>query len=92
MMVIDKWLTMTPQEHMDEVGTEPDCPFCGRARVTRSTYIRCHHCGKNWSEGQDIFKHPHIKATSSTEPEENSIAQPASAIPDGLDELVASIK
>lgn len=31
-----------------EVGTEPECPLCGRPRVTRSCYIRCNPCGVNW--------------------------------------------
>ena len=29
------------KDAMDEVGTEPPCPFCGRPRVSRSSYIRC---------------------------------------------------
>lgn len=24
------------------------CPYCHRARFTRSDYIRCSHCGMNW--------------------------------------------
>lgn len=36
------------QERMNEVGTEPPCPFCGRLRVSRSDYIRCNPCGVNW--------------------------------------------
>lgn len=31
-----------------EVGIEPPCPFCGKPRVSRSSYIRCQPCGKNW--------------------------------------------
>jgi ribosomal protein L37AE/L43A len=33
---------------MDESGTEPPCPFCGKPRVSRSSYIRCNGCGVNW--------------------------------------------
>jgi predicted RNA-binding Zn-ribbon protein involved in translation (DUF1610 family) len=36
------------QAAMNEPGTEPPCPFCGRARVLRSDYIRCLPCGINW--------------------------------------------
>jgi ribosomal protein L37AE/L43A len=45
-------------ERLAEVGTEPACPFCGRPRVTRSTYIRCNRCGLNWGEGQSVDRHP----------------------------------
>ena len=36
------------QERLNEVGTEPMCPFCGSPRVARSDYIRCLPCGVNW--------------------------------------------
>jgi len=36
------------KDRLDEVGTEPDCPFCQKPRVTRSDYIRCNPCGVNW--------------------------------------------
>lgn len=38
------------QERMSEVGTEPMCPFYGRARVNRpeGKYIRCNPCAVNW--------------------------------------------
>ena len=36
------------QVRLNEVGTEPPCPFCKRPRVSRSTYIRCNPCGVNW--------------------------------------------
>ena len=36
------------QDRLNEVGTEPPCPFCGRPRVSRSSYIRCNPCGVNW--------------------------------------------
>jgi hypothetical protein len=35
-------------DRLSEVGTEPPCPFCGRAMVLRSDYIRCLPCGVNW--------------------------------------------
>ena len=31
-----------------EVGTGPNCLFCGIPRVQRSDYIRCMGCGINW--------------------------------------------
>ena len=36
------------QDRLNEVGTEPPCPFCQRPRVLRSDYIRCNPCGVNW--------------------------------------------
>jgi uncharacterized Zn finger protein (UPF0148 family) len=36
------------QDRLNEVGTMPACPLCGRPRVQRSDYIRCNPCGKNW--------------------------------------------
>ena len=36
------------QARINEVGTEPDCPFCHQPRVSRTTYIRCNPCGINW--------------------------------------------
>ena len=36
------------QKALNEVGSEPPCPFCHRARVLRSDYIRCNPCGMNW--------------------------------------------
>ena len=38
----------TREERLNEVGTEPPCPFCQKPRVTRSNYIRCNPCGVNW--------------------------------------------
>jgi ribosomal protein L37AE/L43A len=35
-------------ERLSEVGTGPDCPFCRKPRVVRSSYLRCNPCGKNW--------------------------------------------
>jgi ribosomal protein L37AE/L43A len=72
-----EWLTATPEQRMNEAGSEPPCPFCGRPRVKRSTYIRCNPCGKNWVEGTDIFKHPHTKGTRPTSPETGDTAQTA---------------
>lgn len=37
------------QDRLNEVGTEPPCPFCHVLRVERSNYIRCNHCGINWA-------------------------------------------
>lgn len=42
------WISMTREERMNELGTEPPCPFCQKPRVTRSDYIRCNRCGVNW--------------------------------------------
>ena len=36
------------KDRLNEVGTEPDCPFCKKPRVSRSDYIRCNLCGINW--------------------------------------------
>jgi hypothetical protein len=36
------------QDRLNEVGTEPMCPFCGNPRVRRNDYIRCNPCGTNW--------------------------------------------
>ena len=62
MMATKRWLEMTPQERVNEVGDEPDCPNCGKPRVTRSTYIRCIPCGLNWENGTDISRHPNARA------------------------------
>jgi ribosomal protein L37AE/L43A len=35
-------------ERINELGTEPPCPFCKRPRVERTDYIRCNPCGVNW--------------------------------------------
>lgn len=35
-------------ERMNEVGTEPLCPFCQKPRVSRSDYVRCNPCAVNW--------------------------------------------
>ena len=52
-MESQKMLTREEQDRMrveavNELGTEPQCPFCGRPRVSRSSYIRCNGCGVNW--------------------------------------------
>ena len=36
-------------DRLNEVGTEPPCPFCQKPRVLRSDYIRCNPCGVNWA-------------------------------------------
>lgn len=64
-MESNQWFKMTPQERVQEQGDEPDCPFCGAPRVTRSSYIRCNPCGVNWGEETDIFRNPHMKAIAS---------------------------
>lgn len=55
------WYEMTPQERINEAGSEPDCPFCRNPRVTRNTYIRCNRCGVNWFRGTDISRDPRMK-------------------------------
>ena len=49
------------QARLNEVGTEPPCPFCQRARVARTTYIRCMRCGVNWMHGEQIDQDPRIE-------------------------------
>lgn len=46
------------QERLNEVGTEPPCPFCLVARVRRSDYVRCNRCGINWLDGEDLTRNP----------------------------------
>lgn len=41
-------MSQTREQRLNEVGTEPMCPFCGIPRVLRSDYIRCNKCGVNW--------------------------------------------
>lgn len=55
------WYEMTPEERVNEVGSEPDCPFCLNPRVTRISYIRCNRCGVNWFNGTDISRDPRMK-------------------------------
>jgi hypothetical protein len=40
------------QERLNEVGTEPPCPFCQKPRVLRGEYIRCNPCAINWLAGE----------------------------------------
>lgn len=47
-MEMTEWFKMTPQERINESGSEPPCPFCRHNRVMRSDYTRCNHCGINW--------------------------------------------
>jgi len=70
------WYAMTPEERINQTGTEPPCPYCGRPRVARSTYIRCNLCGKNWMSGSDLAKHPHTKVTEPLPMVEIDGAQP----------------
>lgn len=49
-MLIHEQQEAERRERLSEVGTEPNCPFCQRPRVSRSDYIRCNHCGVNWLE------------------------------------------
>jgi ribosomal protein L37AE/L43A len=51
------------QDRLNEVGTEPPCPFCRRPRVNRPVggYIRCNPCGVNWLNGEDISKDPRFE-------------------------------
>lgn len=53
-----EWTSMTHTQRVNEVGTEPPCPFCERPRVLRSNYTRCNPCGKNWLIGEDLTKDP----------------------------------
>ena len=46
------------RDRLAEVGTLPECPMCGRARVQRSDYVRCNPCGLNWLEGDDLSRNP----------------------------------
>jgi ribosomal protein L37AE/L43A len=43
---------------INEPGSEPPCPFCGRPRVRRSDYTRCNQCGTNWLDGEDLARDP----------------------------------
>ena len=69
-----EYMSLTREQRLAEKGSEPPCPFCGRARVSRSDYIRCNRCGLNWMNGEDINLNPHLsrepylttKATAST--------------------------
>ncbi len=36
------------KQRLEEPGNLAPCPFCGRPRVQRSTYVRCNPCGVNW--------------------------------------------
>ena len=44
------------QAVMDETGDMPPCPFCQRARVQRSDYLRCCRCGINWLDSEMHFR------------------------------------
>lgn len=45
---VEALMHSTRQERLNELGSEPPCPRCGKARVSRSDYIRCNPCGVNW--------------------------------------------
>ena len=59
-MELEKWMSMTHEERLNEPGTMPPCPFCQRMRVQRSDYVRCNPCGLNWLKGEDLSKNPHL--------------------------------
>lgn len=76
------------QDRLNEVGTEPPCPFCQRPRVSRPAgqYIRCNPCGTNWLNGEDISVDPRkerkaamlaMQGTGSSKQESGSTAQTA---------------
>jgi hypothetical protein len=44
------------QAILNEVGSEPPCPFCWVPRVSRSNYIRCNRCGINWLDEEMKFR------------------------------------
>lgn len=67
------------QERLNEKGTEPDCPFCGRARVRRSDYTRCNPCGVNWLEGEDLTADPRNQRYRSLVDHMRSTARPPTA-------------
>ena len=76
-MELLEWMQLTREQRLAEVGTKPPCPFCGKPRVQRSSYIRCNPCGMNWGEEQDIFLHPLTRATIHTKPATADTALPA---------------
>lgn len=47
-MELREYMNLSREERLNEVGTEPDCPLCGKPRVSRSDYIRCNPCGVSW--------------------------------------------
>jgi hypothetical protein len=47
-MLIHEQQEVNRQAALNEVGTEPPCPWCHRPRVSRSDYIRCNPCATNW--------------------------------------------
>ena len=64
------------QDRLNEVGTLPPCPFCGRLRVQRSDYIRCNVCGTNWLDGEDVSRNPKIERYNKMVAEQRKSAQP----------------
>lgn len=66
-----KMMTVVEQDelrrsNLNEVGTEPPCPWCGRSRVKRSDYTRCNPCGTNWLVGEDLTRDPMMSRTRNT--------------------------
>ena len=60
------WASTIKAQLRQEIASGGDlvnlpCPFCKLPRCTRSSYIRCQHCGINWSPGEDMSKDPHIE-------------------------------
>ena len=47
-MDVAQLMISSREERLAEVGAEPDCPFCHKPRVLRSSYVRCNQCGINW--------------------------------------------
>ena len=55
-MTLAECMAQTREERLAEKGTEPNCPFCQRPRVARSSYIRCNPCGVNWLDSEMQFR------------------------------------
>lgn len=67
MEVLKRWMLMSRDERLNEVGTEPPCPFCQNQRVKRRDYTRCNLCGVNWLIGEDLSMDPRNSRMSITE-------------------------
>ena len=76
-MEIAELMNTTREQRLSEVGREVPCPFCGKPRVRRSSYIRCYPCGMNWGFEDDLGAHPHMRATPSTKTEPDTGAPTA---------------
>jgi ribosomal protein L37AE/L43A len=64
MQDLERLMKQTREERLNEVGTEPPCPWCSKPRVKRSVYIRCNPCGTNWFKGDDLMRDPRTKPTA----------------------------